>query len=1045
MLLATPATAQLGDAIPHAPYYVALQAFYSGEYRDAERGLRRETQRGIRTTQARWIDAICYHAMLGEVLYHQGRNAEALAEFDQACQVLLAYPSWLLQVKFQQPPRPDLARTRRAPPWARSERPFTLGQFSTTEQVFVGELDPRRVLREGGVFQTPMFWRVNVAEVIRASALAIRRRGELLGPLATHDRLTKDLSDTFARGNLAQANHWSSAWIDLLRGATQASMGKLDEADMLLQRAVVVDGQFDHPLTCVALLEQGRLAMARGNSQRAAQMFAEAGISAFYYEDWDALTESALLGWVNHMSTGSADVYPPLEAISAWAQLNRLQHIATNLRLSQVESLLALGQLDSAAALLDDAVRRIGDMRRGLPGIRMLFLQAALQVARGQFGPGGETLAQAVVAQASVSLRNFQIARTGEMYDARAVSPRVAADLYDPLLSDPTSAEWLRNPLDAMAVLQTAQDAAFDRWFAAALERKDTVLALEVSEKAKRRRYLASLPLGGRLLAFRTILEAPEDTLSRPAVLERQRLFASFPAYRQLTDAAAQLHDAMRAGPVLAQDSTSAKLLAAQYDALADNAAQRQRLVMQLAVRRLPSSMEFPPLRTTAQLQQSLAEGEALAVFHAAGGGLFGFLVTRGDTHLWQLGDLRGVHANVAEFLRALGNYGPNKLLSTEDLNNPAWQKLAADSFATVFGGARLDLAKTGGLVIVPDGVLWYLPFDALVPDGANPDDTLNKVPIRYGPTAALSLGNNRPFRRPLHTGIVANELKLGERDADTAAIIAELDAEVSGPVRLSMPLPEPPELVAATLDELIVLDNIEEDRTAWVGGLPMPRAKGTAASPLDSRFALAPAGPERVIVTGFSTAAEQGLKMARRGVARNAAPGAELFHTLCGMMADHARTILLTRWRTSGRTNFDLVREFVQELPHSPATEAWRRARMLARETPLNLSLEPRLKDVEKMAEPPSADHPFFWAGYLLVDAGPRATEPNEKPAGGEQAAQNSEGPKAAMKPNGRPNEPVEQQPSIPPPMPSSTGDTPSTELDTARSSKESTVTNKD
>ena len=230
--------------------------------------LRQESRRGIRTTQARWIDSICYHAMLGEVLYHQGRNAEALAEFDQACQVILAYPNWLLQVQFQpQPPRPDLARARRPPPWGQSSRSVTLGQFSETEQVFIGELDPRRALQQGGVVRTPMLWRINVVEIIRTSALAIRRRSELLGPLATHDPISKELSTVFARGNLSPPNHWSSAWIDVLRGVAQAGAGKLDEADMLLSRSLTVDGQFDHPLTCVVLLEQGRIAMARGDSR----------------------------------------------------------------------------------------------------------------------------------------------------------------------------------------------------------------------------------------------------------------------------------------------------------------------------------------------------------------------------------------------------------------------------------------------------------------------------------------------------------------------------------------------------------------------------------------------------------------------------------------------------------------------------------------------------------------------------------------------------------------------------------------------------------
>jgi hypothetical protein len=64
-------------------------------------------------------------------------------------------------------------------------------------------------------------------------------------------------------------------------------------------------------------------------------------------------------------------------------------------------------------------------------------------------------------------------------------------------------------------------------------------------------------------------------------------------------------------------------------------------------------------------------------------------------------------------------------------------------------------------------------------------------------------------------------------------------------------------------------------------------------------------------------------------------------------------------------------VREFVQELQQSPADLAWQRSVMLARETPLDPAQEPRLKRLAEGTEPPGADHPFFWAGYLLVDTG--------------------------------------------------------------------------
>src|SRR5438045_215828 len=82
---------------------------------------------------------------------------------------------------------------------------------------------------------------------------------------------------------------------------------------------------------------------------------------------------------------------------------------------------------------------------------------------------------------------------------------------------------------------------AFARWCVAALERKELPVALEIAERAKRRRFLAARPLGGRLLALRTILEAPDAALSHEAVLQRQQILASFPAYRASLEAGQKL------------------------------------------------------------------------------------------------------------------------------------------------------------------------------------------------------------------------------------------------------------------------------------------------------------------------------------------------------------------------------------------------------------------------------------------------------------------------------------------------------------------------
>jgi hypothetical protein len=1009
LLATSSAAAQLGDEIPHAPYYAAAQAIYAGDYRTAARELVRETQHGVHTTQTRWIDSICYYAMLGEVLYHQGRNAEALAQFDEACQLYLAYPNWLLQVRFQTPPRPDPNRTRQAPPWGRSQRPFAIGQVPVTEQVLVGDLNPENVARNGGVYRTPMLWRVNVVEVVRMTALAIRRRNEILGPLAAQDSISRQLSTVLAGGNLSPPNHYSGAWIDLLRGLAQEGAGKLDEADMLLGRSLVLDGQFDHPLTGVALMEQGRIAMLRGNTQRATQLLAEAGYSAFYYKDWDVLTESALNGWINHIGTNAPGVYRPLEPIAMWAQANRLQHTSIKLRLAQAESLFWLGQLAPGLSLVDDAGRRIGDMRTGLPGIHLLYLQSVAQILQGRLDSGGEILTRALAAQAGASLRNFQIDRTNSMYDSRAASARLAVDFYAALLADPSPADWLRNPLEAMAVVQTGQDAAFDRWFLAALERKDASLALEIAERAKRRHYLATQPFGSRPLALRALLESAETSLSRDALSQRQQIFTVFPEYRRLVEAGQRMFTQLRAGHVLPASPADAKALAALYEQFDRNANQRQQLLAQLAVRRLPASLEFPPARKTAELQSSLEDGEVLVVFHTVGESLFEFFVTKSGVTFGQLPDARKMRTIVGNLLHAIGNYGPNRDLSVAELKSITWHKSARETYSTLFGDKRLDIHNTTALTIVPDNVLWHLPFEVLVPVG----DKANKVlidhfPIRYGPTAALAISDARPLRRAQHTGILANDMKFAGEEPERAKLLQELSSALPGPLVLPATLQQPGRLVSPLLDSLIVLDELSGDIIGEASFL-LPRSRSAAKDKANAWITLPYGGPEQIMIAGFKTEAQQGLKTTRRGTNR-ARSGDDVFITLCNLMSGGARNILLTRWRTSGRTNFDLIRDFAKETADTPASIAWQRACLLARENPIDLNHEPRLKKSNETGETPKTDHPFFWAGYLVVDTGPRPAKPEKA-----EVPKPEPGKEKSMPVPAKPAEPADK---LPPPQ---------------------------
>jgi hypothetical protein len=202
----------------------------------------------------------------------------------------------------------------------------------------------------------------------------------------------------------------------------------------------------------------------------------------------------------------------------------------------------------------------------------------------------------------------------------------------------------------------------------------------------------------------------------------------------------------------------------------------------------------------------------------------------------------------------------------------------------------------------------------------------------------------------------------------------------------LSEALPAAANLLSPLMDQLIVMDDIADTVAIGEATSLLPRSRRKSKGWLNNWITLPVGGPEQIVLTGVATEAEQGLKAPKRASSRSSAPrqeaaGGEIFQSLCNMMAGGARTVLMTRWRTNGRTNFDLVREFAKELPNSPASDAWQRACLLAREAPLDATREPRLKRSDETGDLPTADHPFFWAGYILVDTGPRPEAPPSEP----------------------------------------------------------------
>lgn len=971
-LVFSPARAQIGDSTPSQIYFAGIEELYRGDYRDAGRTFQRELRGAIKTVNARWIDSICYHGYLGETFYQQGQPGLALEQFNLAASLYLQYSGWLLDVDFQRDPQVDRSLLRRFPPWGKSTRQFTPGQFPTTMRIGMGGFDVEQVRREGGVVSPRQLWPINAVEVLRCTALVMRRRNEILGPLGPYDDISKQMLARLSRGG-APPNHWSNAWIDILRGIGHAGVGEHKQAMQRLERGTLVAGKFDHPLTGVALLEQGRLLIAEGaDPVQATALLAEASFSGFLYEDLNVIDEAFRLAHVSRIASGATDVNPALALASVWARQKRYDHIHARLQLLLAEELLDQRNLDGAAVALKTAQ---GKLRRGAAGGILanwsLYLEARLEYLTGRSTAPGK-LANAVEGRANISLRNFQIKLANDRFDSRALTTRNAVAVYAELLRDPTPADTIFLPLDTLAVLRAPHEPAFQRWLAAHLERKERDAALEVADLSKRRRFHRLLPWLGRLSSIRNLLATPKESLSPERRLQQNDLQVRVPKLAAIERKAASARDELDKlwQPVMEKQALSQA--ASLWKGYSTAVAAREAELQTLSLQRIPADYVFPPTLDSKLMQSKLRPGQAVVAFHETPAGMIGFLFTRSASTQWNCGLTGRLTGPIKKFLEDLGNYDGNRELTTEQLKSDAWKQSGAKLYAALFEGSSFDPASTNELVIIPDGPLWYVPFEAL---SASSDDRTEALidfsQVRYAPTAALAFSGEGTFRRVNRLGIKSGELLHDEKDDERAAVLEIFAESFERTITLNDTNAEAP-LVGSLLDWLIVLEEVEADPADPVGWAPLRLGRSTSS--LGQWMAIPDVGPQRIFLPGMRTLAENGGRPSRRKQASGAA-GSELFMASCMLMEAGAETIFMSRWRVGGQTTLDATREFAQELPYASAADAWQRSVQILRTMPINPKAELRVKqerrEVEIPEEPLTAEHPFFWAGYLVVDSG--------------------------------------------------------------------------
>jgi tetratricopeptide (TPR) repeat protein len=961
-----------GRAVPRDDYFLVLELIHRGEYLEALDAMKDVAGGGIRSTEGRWIDSICYYTRMGECYYHLGELGLAMDQYNAAVRLYLAHSDWMLRIQFpniEADPNPRVADIT----WGKPSRPLNIGRFPDTMLSQQGRPDNENVLRQGGVVANPELYPVRVNEIAYCTALAIRRRKELMGAACPHDPLTATLVASLAR-RPAPPNSWSQAWISVMLGLAYSSSGQTQQAIGELQRGALAGGTFDHPLTATALLEMGKLSLERGSHEAAGVFFYESTFPAVAFAQPDIVEEAFRLGSDNFLATTQQGIYPPLDAAIEFTRRKEIYRSAgVSLLVAAADNLTARGDTARAARLLTEAAgaMRRTDLLKSDVGARYHHQLALVNYQQANLAAGDVALAAMMTWQRAGSKWLYQIGLADQLFVSGAVSPRVAEDLFVKLLREPTSQDWAVDLRETLSVTMTPHLLPLEHWFEITLARKDHEKAIEITDLVRRHRFYSSLPMGGRVTSLRWILEAPESLLTDAAVLQRQDLFNRYPAYAALSRQAAMVRTELEGLPLApgAEDKESQDRQKALLEQLNQVSASQEAMMRAIALRREPSEAVFPPVTQLQVIQQQMAPGQLAFAYFATSRYVFGLAISREKFTGWQIENPKEITRQVVALLREMGHFEANKAIDDKTLQSDKWRPIAQNLQKVLCNDVPPEFWNDYDEVIfVPDSVLWYLPFEVLQVGAPEESEALlTKVRVRYAPTISLVVPDDRPRPRDARTAVIAGRLYPRWKEEDTQAALEEIARAIPKSEVFTEKLPAPSGVLSKTINRLIVLDDIED-----LGGpydlAPMQLDRGKPSSNL-ARWMMLPWGaPEQVVMPGFHTAAENGL--------RKSGTGDEIFLTACAFAASGTRTLLLSRWRTGGQSSVDLVREFAQELPFAPASAAWRRSVELLRPTELDVGLEPRVTGVDP-AMPMTADHPFFWAGYLLLDNGATPTPP--------------------------------------------------------------------
>ncbi|TWU43394.1 CHAT domain protein [Novipirellula aureliae] len=938
---------------PPQEYFVALRIYRSGDLENATDAFENALHRTRKDINGRWIDAIPVYAMLGECYWHLGMLPKVRENVDAAMQIAIRYRGWQNRVDWDSAVRQgvQLSPTRGLWPEAAAIKRIPVADRL---QIGSGQHLTEQALAQGGVIEEFNIRSMDIVEIIRGLAIASYRKRVLMGPLANQDPLSSELAEAIDTAGLSQPI--AQSMLGCVRASARFSNGDDRRAVQETLKTTTFAGGV-HPISAIGLLLQ---AAAIAESDKGEGMLAASMATAHAAA---ALEQSEWVGEAFQLAAGAAT---PKEALAvrakaelaANAMLPDSRLAALHCFVAAADAAVSAGDLDSATRLVAQA-RALSERRDVLmPRVQAYgsYVAARLAAARGDaFGIGLGSGNQSVVDQTYQSMQSFafnnrinnrRFVSMPSLYQlnlvGQAIGSRAGGATSDELLAyycgEPPLPLWRRDPVDALTFATFDRSVPLAGRLALSTSGSDGGSVLRRCDELLADRFAQSLPMSGRVAQVRRLARADDAQLPADALQFR----ANGPgAIKELRQSVLDLRKQAAAG----LDNDTILQAGSEQEAMASFIALSRLSLPRLVPQRIDRDAPVENLPPRTVLVTFVYSNKRLYTTTAADGNIQSAVSPIGRTP-----------AAIAGLLRSIG---VGKTRGGRLPEDDSWRKDAAALMKTLLPDT--ELFKSGSfdrLVIVPDGPLWYLPFELLPIDGEESETLGQKYSITYAATPGQVLEPATAAETNQTIGLIASRF-FDPRDLENNQSIADsIVAAADKSIMMPTDTPTASLVIGNEIGNLLVAVPTAMDPSDPFKFRMIPYDQSKVGATLGGWMRFPSIVPHSVALAGFRSQAE----------AAKLGDGRELFMTICALRTAGVQNILVSRWAVGGESTAILLREFAQELPFTGMRSAWNRANGVLRRSDLVPSAEPLLISGDQKREVLTGEEPLFWAGYLLA-----------------------------------------------------------------------------